>query len=263
MKSLKKIIALVVFTACIIIPFQVFACPHVDRHGRIFTMRFDADLTVAKFVFFNENYWHHQNALINNNLSMWDTENNTIIGEAFEFHMWRYSYETKQLKLVMESTDNRLVNGINFNLNIGLKNTLQSSRTIVNNSHWEFSYSVFATRLNDAAEEGAELRNVRNGVAANRLTQVLPEILKIETAFSYLLDDTWVEGNIGFNKLYDPIEIQIFSEERFDNVVAININNDNDVRITERINVVYDDLNQIYRFEIRDAGIYIIVKNDF
>jgi|GEM_PF-5559229 len=143
----------------------------------------------------------------------------------------------------------------NFNLVIGLKNTVEwASKHHLTNMR-DFNYQVYVQRLNDFNTNAKFLR-IYEAITANNLSLAVSEILEIETRFN-AIDPLGHGRYYAVDKLHDPIEVIIFNDIETQNAFAINVFGDP----TAKIPVIYDDEINAFRFYISHPGTYIIVED--
>ncbi|MCL2426121.1 MAG: hypothetical protein FWD05_07265 [Oscillospiraceae bacterium] len=234
----KKILKLTIIVLIVILlaqPIQVSACPHFDQYGRMYFLLFNEDFTRGTYIFFMESYLHHQEVLL--------YDMSVVFSEAFELTFRRFIHHPDAdfdgydyIEPEYEFTQSWFVSGINFNLEIGLVNTLQFAYEGENETHVEMNYLVSVTRLNDrsAILESLEIYDIENVEIQDE--QMLYELLHEEISYEDVFDLIEVEG--------EPEDVEF-------------LNNNNWI-MTNGLNQVVPEILRVGAgFSYRDIGLYL------
>jgi len=184
-----------------------------------------------------------------------------LFAAGYNTHLIDEVIPDDELQPTVEGINDLLVRGDNFNLNVGLINTFARSNVIRNDDTYQLYYNVFVRRLNDEANRVSEeyLRANQN-LNQRELELVVPELLEITAEFN-ITTHNQLFNTLEINNFYDLIEVQIYSDEEIENVVAINLNQE--LNSNNLIEVTFDEVNQRYVFEIDEPGIFALINADF
>jgi len=276
----SKIIKLISYLLILIIlltPFKVLACPHVDEQGRLHFAFYNEDWTIVTKMYPQRLHLFSQEVSMDDSTHLYSESFGFPIVKSREAHLSMYALFDEmfinmsneqwqqvgslELTTTVENIDRMLVNGTNFNLNIGLTNTFQNSVRNLAHDIYEKYFNIHARRLNDLTNRNSDYFIRTNRMITQRnLELVVPEILQI-TAEKTTINDNWETNEIQVNQLHDPIEIQIYANQRNHEVVAINLNQE--LNSNNLIEVAFDEVNQRYFFEIEEPGIFALINTNF
>ncbi len=270
-KILKVQAAVLILTAIFMAVYtykpegSVYACPHLDNEGRWYFQSFSADYSTTKISYLFGNYNYIKEVLMEDDKSGGEFIQpiyDAVISEAFELLiMGGYDWINMQgIPSFWESgIENLTVSGKNFDLNIGVKNTSEWVRDNASQTFRQYFYQVYVKRLNDneLKAEDEKVNIINNMIAADGLEMVLPEIIEIETGFNTQNNGYFLKY-FGLDRFYDPIDIKIYSPQKIDNAVAVNVYGSGE---TEKIAAAYDEAAKAYKFRVNEPGTYIVVKD--
>lgn len=268
MKKFKIILFLI-----LLIPFNVLACPHVDKDGNSHFQFYNEDYTEMNMMYPKENYLYTKNIVNVDNII---TDPLELLDESFGFplvqdkdgYVQNYYFIDKrvqsenwndlEIKTTVEDINNMLVSGKNYNLNVNLNNTYENSKEYNDGKIFQMYYNIFVNRLNDNKEESFNIDKI---VKNNKLNQVVPEILDIKATYS-IMDTEEYDYNfetIDINSFYDEIEVQVISDKKEEAMV---INLKRNVKEEDIIECIYNENTNSYNFIITEPGIYVIVEKE-
>jgi hypothetical protein len=257
-----RLLSVLLIITFVLTPVQVLACPDEDLRG---TPRFEfhnADNTALSAVYVRSSYFYTREMttemiarLIREEFSLpLVMSNKAFLGSGWDMLVPSGS----QMKTV-EGLGALSVRGQNFQLDVGLRNTFEAFGQHADESVLEMLYNISVKRMHDPATfEFYGTRDLSAEIIALGYEPAVPDILKIEANISKR-NDQWIESTIELPAFHDLVVVRIFSREPVDNVVAINLDrNDNNV-----IAAAYDAVSRSFYFAIEEPGTYIIVKNEF
>lgn len=258
----------------LLFPLKISACPHVDKAGVAHFQFYNDDYTEMTMIYPKVSYLYGKVVtLIDDDLSFYYDEND-VLAESFGFPLvqdkeayWQYywftdeslqseSWQNNDLKTTIEGIDSILVTGIRYNLKIALYNTFAKSQELADEKVYQLYYNILVDILAEDESEAYLDKIVSNGLELLTL-----EIIKINANFT-ITDYDFFSEQIDIDKLFDEIEVQLYSDDYHDNTIIVNLNKP--LTSSDYIECNYDNINKYYSFVIEEPGVFVMLnKNEY
>lgn len=265
MKKLSKISLLFIL---VLMPINVFACPHADSEDVLHLQIYNSDYTIVTMIYPRENYLYAKDAYMEIEGSSYTVFEENILKEQFGFPIYQdaTSYITYywflddtlldtelddlDVDITVEKYDSLYVEGDGYNLDVGLTNTYDNGVDYINDLSYQIYYEVNVEKINDDEDylnliKDYELNLINEDIYDFDVNYMITEIS------GYTYDTKYID----IFTLYDEIDVSIYSEEYNENVVAINLNK---LYSNNFIEVSYE--NNYYNFSIESSGVYVLAE---
>ncbi len=266
MKKLSSILILL-----LIIPINVFACPHVDRNGGAHIQTYNNDYTEANMIYPKENYLYVKDVTMEIDEKMFtNIDEDNILKETYSFpvlldlgtyvmYYWFLdeslvtgNYKEGDIETTIANLDKINVDNINYNLSINLSNTYTNGLEYETNKTQEIYYDVNI----DSKYEDKKYINL---IEESGIELVSNDILNVDAKYKIVNNDNNVYETVHeeIKDLYDKINMTLITDSEEEDIIAINLD---EKLINENfIEVVKTEGG--YSFDIDKDGTYILAKN--
>lgn len=276
---MKKIFNYIIIILMLFIyPLNALACPHVDSDGNAHFQFYNSDYTIMTMMYPRENYFYAKDIPLPEEFVMNKEVENNILNEEFSFplvqdketywsnywfiknELMRDDWRSKEYKTTVEGIDYLKVDGKDYILKVGLKNTYSDSKRFHNMKNiTQMLYNIKVDKLNEDKNEVKYKKIVED----NKFDLDIPEIFKIDFEY-YILTmekDNYKEKKEEFKTLYDDITIKLKSTKLPEDIVAVNL--DKAIDEDNQIPVVLNK-DGYYEYTIKESGVYVLLrKNSF
>ena len=266
---MKKITNYILFFFLLLIPLNVFACPHVDEDGNLHFQFYSDDYSIMTMMYPKENHLYNKNV---------DFDTDELLSEDFVFplvqnketYMNNYyfvderlagsDWESVEVKTTVEGLENMDVVGTDYNLTVGLSNTFEAAQNYIDERVFQMYYNVYVDRINDDTES-TKYQEINSIIEENELELIVPEILDISAEYFIMDSDEYeyARENVEINDFYDEIEVTIPNDNNDTDIIVINFEDeDSSSRI---IDCNYNEETNAYQFTVEQQGTYAIIRN--
>lgn len=263
MKKLSKFSLLIVL---LLIPVNVFACPHSDSNDELHLQTYNGDYTEVTMIYPKENYLYAKECYMEIVGSSYTIDEENILKEQFGFPIYQdatsyityYWFLDQSLleteldeldeDITVENYDSLYVVGDGYNLEVGLTNTYKNGITYINDLSYQIYYEVNVDKLNND-------ENYLSLIEKYELSLLSEDIIKIDAQYMITEESgfTYETEYKDIANLYDEIIVSYYSEEYSENAVVVNLS---EINSDDFIGVSYSD--NYYTFTIDSSSVYVI-----
>ncbi len=262
----KKIISLLII---IFIPFNVYACPHVDSEGNAHLQTYNEDYTKMDMIYPKEGYLYVRNVDMSIESSMVKAHEDTLHNEIYSFpvllnatdYMTYYWFlddslvqngvENLDVETTIKNTDSMHMCSDKYDLNIHLSNSYTKGLTYEGDYITQIYYDVIVVDQSDNEKYIDKISDAN-------LTKISDTIIDLSARYQVTkVEDYRYETTYKAVKEFDDlVEVTIKSNENLDNIVAVNL--DKTINADNFLEVTKTDLG--YTFNAENEGNYALVE---
>lgn len=260
---------LFIISVFLMVPYNVFACPHIDASGNAHLQIYSDDYTQMTMIYPKTNYLYNKEVYMSAKNSMLVAHEDYLLKETYSFPVYRdnaafltYYWFTEDTlssttpdelveSTTVEGVDSVNVLGKSYSIDVYLTNTYKECLNYINKFSTEAYYNLIVEDVSN--EESNQLFN--NIIKDNNIDIIgSPYLIQSEYMNTMYEDISYSTKYTKIDNYLDDIIFSVSSEYVGD-AVAINLYKP--INEVNYIEATYSD--GVYSFNVEEEGAYILV----
>ncbi len=264
----KKII--IVCAMIMLLPSNIFACPHIDSTGKPHLQTYNEDYTEMTMIYPMDKHLYIKEVVMSIENSQTIAHEDELLKEIFSFpvvqnmesyytYYWflnnnlsEQQFDSVDVETTIKSLNNMEISSENYKMTVNFTNTYSEGIKLENDLTQEIYYDVI---IDKKTESEKHLKFISD----NNLNMVSSEILDTKIRYNMIETDGYNYENLfqDIIVLKDNITLQIKSAEVANDVVAINLMEDITSENLLEVEITDDGY---YSFLITEPGTYVVIE---